>query len=208
MDHRVRRWDKLRDLPVNRRAEKLLRSLGWELQTEFEHLSEAILLSPAYLDSILSIMEMKAGVREDEEKREAFRGVMHDASRKRGESLAQFATRRARCGASGGPPGARASTPGPGRGRFRGSRPRLSREQMKRVSRCRLCDQKGHWAEDCPNARPPTGARGGAPPKPSGGAAHFAKTDGFCYLGSTSGQGNMYECRAAMWCLLSRRRRR
>ena len=55
-------------------------------------------------------------------------------------------------GASGGPPGARSTTQAPFRGRFRGSRPKLSREQMKKVSRCRLCDQKGHWAEDCPNA--------------------------------------------------------
>ena len=94
-------------------------------------------------------------------------------------------------GASGGPPGVRATPQAPFRGRFRGNRPRLSREQMKKVSRCRLCDQKGHWAEDCPNARPSAGTRSGPAPRPTG-PGHFTKTDGFCYLGSTSGQGNLF----------------
>ena len=92
----VRRWDKMSDLPVDPRAEKLLRTLGWELQVEFEHLSETTLAGAGYLDAILGVMEMRAAVREDEEKREAFRGVMQECNRKRNESLAQFAARRQR----------------------------------------------------------------------------------------------------------------
>ncbi|CAE7413592.1 hypothetical protein AK812_SmicGene23827 [Symbiodinium microadriaticum] len=44
------------------------RTLGWELQTEFEHLTE--------------VMEMKAGVQRDAEKRVAFRSVLTDTSRR------------------------------------------------------------------------------------------------------------------------------
>ena len=92
----IKRWDKLTDIPVFRRAEKVLRTLGWELQTEFEHLSDDQLSSDDYLTHILRIMEMKAGVQEDAEKRSAFRSVLADTSRKRDETLAQFAMRRLR----------------------------------------------------------------------------------------------------------------
>ena len=92
----IKRWDKQTDIPVFRRAEKVLRTLGWELQTEFEHLTEAQLASDQYLNLILQVMEMKAGVQEDAEKRVAFRSVLTDTSRKRDESLAQFAMRRLR----------------------------------------------------------------------------------------------------------------
>ena len=79
-----------------RRGEQVLRTLGWERQTEFEHLTEAQLTSDQYLNLILQVMEMKAGVQEDAEKRVAFRSVLTDTSRKRDESLAQFAMRRLR----------------------------------------------------------------------------------------------------------------
>ncbi|CAE7850169.1 unnamed protein product, partial [Symbiodinium necroappetens] len=77
-------------------SEKVLRSLGWEMQVDFEHLSEAELVAPTYLDSILKVMNLKAGVRDDDEKRQAFRDVIHGAARKKDENLGQFATRRLR----------------------------------------------------------------------------------------------------------------
>ena len=92
----IKRWNKQTDIPVFRRAEKVLRTLGWELQSNFEHLSEEQLASPAYLDKILAVLEMKAGVREDEDKRQAYPGIMHENQRKRDESLAQYAMRRTR----------------------------------------------------------------------------------------------------------------
>ncbi|CAE7837485.1 unnamed protein product, partial [Symbiodinium necroappetens] len=92
----VRRWDKQTDIPLFRRAEKVLRTLGWEMQVDFEHLTEEQLGSPRYLDYILQIIEMKAGVREDDERRQAHRSVMHDVGKRRDESLAQFAMRRLR----------------------------------------------------------------------------------------------------------------
>ena len=92
----LRRWNKHTDVPVFRRAEKVLRSLGWEMQVDFEHLSEAELSSPGYLEAILAVMNLKAGVREDDEKRQAFRDVIHGVTRKKDESLGQYATRRLR----------------------------------------------------------------------------------------------------------------
>eukprot|EP00439_Symbiodinium_sp_Y106_P067594 s907_g11.t1 len=77
----VRRWDKNTDVPVWKRADKVLRSLGWDLQTSFEHLTEAQLTTDKYLESILSIIELKAGVREDDERRFAFRIIMYDGGR-------------------------------------------------------------------------------------------------------------------------------
>ena len=58
----IRRWNKLTDVPMYRRAEKVLRTLGWELQVDFEHLTEEQLASDRYLDYILAVLELKAGV--------------------------------------------------------------------------------------------------------------------------------------------------
>ena len=92
----MRRWNKASDIPTERRAEKVLRTLGWEMQVEFEHLSEAQLASPQYLDHILQIIEMKAGVREDDDKRAAFKSVLHENGRRKDESLSQYVSRRIR----------------------------------------------------------------------------------------------------------------
>ena len=92
----VRRWNKLSDIPISRRAEKVLRTLGWELQVEFEHLREDVLISERYLEAIIEVIELKAGVREDDEKRAAFKGIMVDNVRRREESLSQYVTRRMR----------------------------------------------------------------------------------------------------------------
>ena len=330
----IKRWDKQTDIPVFRRSEKVLRTLGWEMQADFEHLTEAQLSSDQYLSLILQVIEMKAGVQEDAEKRTAFRSVLSDTSRKRDETLAQFAMRRLRdftraasfglelpaelrvsllregaglseqnqqnlttllrgrehdvdhlalllsrmdarteritgfvtseepvdapevylCengsegdnssgdgseaehaesdlaaledlnlnedqanyvfailenkfdrkrrtwkenknykaemkkdrgsfvkgvpgdhprGAGGGLPGVRDHRPRGAKGQGRG---KLSREQMNKISRCRLCNKKGHWAEDCHLSRPS-----------AANAVTTQKTTGFCYLGPPSG---------------------
>ena len=90
----IRRWDKTSDLPVPRKAEKVLRSLGWEMQPDFEHVPETVLNTSAYLDVIIEIINNKAGVREDDEKRRAFKSAIVDQHRHREESLSQFAVRR------------------------------------------------------------------------------------------------------------------
>ena len=90
----IKRWDKNTDVPLHRRADKVLRSMGWEMQSDFEHLSEARLTASTYLEDILGIIDNKAGVREDDEKRRAFRVVMSENFRRKDETLAQFAVRR------------------------------------------------------------------------------------------------------------------
>ena len=79
---------------MHRRADKVLRSMGWEMQSDFEHLSEDRLSAPSYLEDILHIIDSKAGVREDDEKRKAFKAVMSENFRRKDETLAQFAVRR------------------------------------------------------------------------------------------------------------------
>lgn len=92
----VRRWDRSTDIPVHKRAEKVLRVLGWEMQADFEHLSETLLASEQYLSEILHIIDSKAGVREDDDKRRSFRAVMVESQRRKDETLAQYSLRRQR----------------------------------------------------------------------------------------------------------------
>ena len=92
----IRRWNKNTDVPLFRRGEKVLRSLGWELQADMEHLSEDELSASDYLEKILAVIDAKAGVREDDEKRESFKAVMTENQRKREESLSQYSLRRQR----------------------------------------------------------------------------------------------------------------
>ena len=68
----MRRCDRTTDAHLHRRAEKVLRVLGWDLQPDFEDLQEHELVAPDYLTGILDIIDSKAGVREDE----AFKAVV------------------------------------------------------------------------------------------------------------------------------------
>lgn len=52
--------------------------------------------SSAYLEVIIEILNNKAGVREDDDRRRAFRAAMVDNVRRRDETLSQFAVRRLR----------------------------------------------------------------------------------------------------------------
>lgn len=81
---------------MHRRAEKVLRSFGWEMQADFEHISEATLASSDYIEAILKVIDNKAGVREDDEKRRAFKAVMSENNKRKDETLAQYAVRRQR----------------------------------------------------------------------------------------------------------------
>ena len=92
----VRRWNKSTDVPLYRRAEKVLRSLGWELQADFDHLAESQLLEEAYLEHILSVIDSKAGVRDGDEKRKVYKAVLTETHRRKDESLAQYSLRRQR----------------------------------------------------------------------------------------------------------------
>ena len=92
----VRRWNKGSDLPTDRRADKVLRSLGWEMQPDFEHLLESQLTGESYLENIIDVINTKAGVREDDEKRRAFKAAIVDNQRRKDETFSQYAVRRLR----------------------------------------------------------------------------------------------------------------
>ena len=92
----VKHWNKNTDVPTYKRAEKLLRSFGWEMQSDFEHLSEEVLVSSSYLDVIIEVINSKAGVREEDDKRRAYKQAITDNQRHRDETLAQYSVRRQR----------------------------------------------------------------------------------------------------------------
>ena len=58
----------------------------------------------------------------------------------------------------------------------RGNRAGISRENLKKISFCRNCGKKGHWAEDCQQPKATSGDSG--------------RVSGFCYLGQGLGQGS------------------
>lgn len=66
------------------------------MQADFEHLSETLLASEQYLSEILHIIDSKAGVREDDDKRRSFRAVMVESQRRKDETVAQYSLRRQR----------------------------------------------------------------------------------------------------------------
>ena len=77
--------------------------------------------------------------------------------------------------AHGGPPG------GPHR---KDRKMKLNRDQLKKVTRCRGCHKKGHWAEDCTLPPPATSSSSG--PKMSGfvysGSSNIGPTSAFTYV--------------------------
>lgn len=90
----VRRWNRTTDHPAHRRADKVLRALGWEPAAEFDHLSEQDLMQSDFLDKIFAVLDLKAGVRDGEERRAAFRKAIYHTTRRKDETLAQYAVRR------------------------------------------------------------------------------------------------------------------
>ena len=90
----LRRWDGNTDVAVWRRAEKVLKSLDWELQSKLDHLSETTLASTSFLSEIFSVLDVLAGEKEDTEKRRRVRAALYEGARRNDESLAEYALRR------------------------------------------------------------------------------------------------------------------
>ena len=88
------RWDANTDVAQYRRAEKILKSLDWEMQAKLDHLSEETLASAGYLVSIFQVLDVLAGEREDLDKRRSIRAALYEGNRKADETLAQYALRR------------------------------------------------------------------------------------------------------------------
>lgn len=87
----VQRWNQNTDVPVYRRAEKLLKGMDWQMQQRFDHLSEQTLSSSGYLEEILKILDTLAGERESTEMRRVIRAALYQGHRK---ADAQYSLRR------------------------------------------------------------------------------------------------------------------
>ena len=69
-----------------------------------------------------------------------------------------------------------------------GNRRRLSIEQLKKVTRCGNCKQKGHWHEECPHPYKPREASSSSADQ--GGSKNKSHLTAFTYFGSgSSGSG-------------------
>ena len=90
----VSRWDRNTDVAVWRRAEKLLKSFDWELQSKLDHIPEHVLAGENYLQNIYAVMDVMAGEKESSEKRRNVRAALYEGARQQGESLAAYAMRR------------------------------------------------------------------------------------------------------------------
>ena len=88
------RWDSVTDVKPWRRAEKVLRLFDWTLMSRFDHLSEQELQGPAYLQKILEILDLEAGVMATTEKHRLVREALFEHTRQRDESVAQYVHRR------------------------------------------------------------------------------------------------------------------
>ena len=90
----VIRWNDHTDIAVWRRADRVLRTLEWDLQAKLDHISEATLASPAFLTEILAVLDVLAGEKADSERKRAVRAALFEGSRRADESIAQYALRR------------------------------------------------------------------------------------------------------------------
>ena len=90
----VQRWNTTTDVALDRRAERVFKTMDWELQARFEHLSDAILQGETYLDEILQILDVLAGERQATEMRRTVRRALFEGARRSDETMSQFALRR------------------------------------------------------------------------------------------------------------------
>ncbi|CAE7918121.1 PP5, partial [Symbiodinium sp. KB8] len=142
-----------------RRLRVVARTLGRELQADFEHLSETQLGSDQYLTLILQVMEMKAGVQEDAEKRrlrdftKASSFELDNLLKSRKMDVDYLALLLSRMDAR---IHKKRRTWKENKNykaemkKDRGSFVNIEHEDRRaKISRYRLCNKKGHWAEDC-----------------------------------------------------------
>ena len=90
----MQRWDQSTDVAVNRRAERIFKTMEWDLQARFEHLDDGIITGPGYLDAILGILDVLAGEKQATEMRRVVRRALFEGTRRGDESISQFTLRR------------------------------------------------------------------------------------------------------------------
>ena len=90
----LQRWDRNTDVMVWRRAEKVLKTMDYELQSKLDHLPESDLADDRYLNAIISVLDVIAGEKETSERRRNVRAALYEGARRPDETLAQYALRR------------------------------------------------------------------------------------------------------------------
>ena len=90
----VVRWDQATDVQPRRRAERIFKTMDWELQAKFEHIEDVEITGEEYLKHILSILDTLAGESAAVDKRRAVRKALFEGQRKEGETINQFTLRR------------------------------------------------------------------------------------------------------------------
>eukprot|EP00971_Amphidinium_carterae_P299399 5948903-Amphidinium_carterae.1 len=90
----ILRWDAATDIPVHKRAYRLMNKFEYSMQMHFDHLDEGVLSSKAYLTSILSVLDILSGEREEDQLRRALTGALMNWKRDKHENLTQFVARR------------------------------------------------------------------------------------------------------------------
>ena len=90
----IQRWDQSTDVSVNRRAERIFKTMDWDLQARFEHLGDDVITGHGYLTAVLNILDVLAGEKQASEMRRVVRRALFEGGRKNEESISQFALRR------------------------------------------------------------------------------------------------------------------
>ena len=90
----VVRWDQATDVQPRRRAERIFKTMDWELQAKFEHIEDADITSEEYLKHLLYVLDTLSGECAAVDKRRAVRKALFEGQRRDGETISQFTLRR------------------------------------------------------------------------------------------------------------------
>ncbi|CAK0852746.1 unnamed protein product [Prorocentrum cordatum] len=90
---KIKRWLSSTDVPIQKRSDKLLKTLDLELQRKMEDISDDVLMSSVGPDMIVKRLDTMSGKRVDDEDRRAARECLFGYQRKAGETLSMYAAR-------------------------------------------------------------------------------------------------------------------
>eukprot|EP00959_Pyramimonas_sp_CCMP1952_P099560 2081406-Pyramimonas_sp.AAC.1 len=90
---RIVRWESSTDVAVARRADKVMKALGVELQRKLEHLTDDILTSSGGVQAILDYLDVLSGERRGDERRKTARECLLQFQRRPNETLTEFTAR-------------------------------------------------------------------------------------------------------------------
>ena len=91
----VRRWKMTTDHPVEKLGTKVMNSLDWTVQAFVAaRISTEALLQPDAVESILRVLDAKAGCIQEDESKLLLRKALFSVERNKDESLRQYTTRR------------------------------------------------------------------------------------------------------------------